>query len=238
MIFEGLISNAEIYLKEISLVSYLVIFLGGVLASFTPCIYPLISITVGYIGASSAGSKSKGFALSFFYVLGIAVTYSCLGAVAVLGGRLFGEISAKPWTYLVVGNVFLLLGLSMLDLFTLPLPGFLKSKDPVKKKAGALSAFLVGISAGFVISPCTGPVLGAVLTYVASRQNLFFGITLLFTFAFGMGLLLIFVGTFAGLAASLPKSGRWLNIVKKLFAVILIICAEYFIILAGRRFAL
>lgn len=236
MILEGLISNAGIYLERISLVSYLAVFLGGILASLTPCVYPLIPVTVGYIGASSAGSRSRGFVLSFFYVLGIAVIYSCLGAAAALGGRLFGEISTNPWTYLVVGSIFLVLGLSMLDLFALPIPGFLRSKGLAGKRAGVLGALLVGISAGFVVAPCTVPVLGAVLAYVASRQNLFFGITLLFTFAFGMGLLLIFVGTFAGLAATLPKSGRWLNIVKKLFGIILIICAGYFIILAGRRF--
>lgn len=236
MIFEGIISNAEIYLKEISLVSYLAVFLGGALASLTPCVYPLIPVTAGFIGASSAGSKGSGFFLSFFYVFGIAITYSFLGAVAALEGRLFGEISANPWTYLIVGNIFLLLGLSMLDLFVLPIPGFLRPKGSVKRRTGVLAALLVGASSGFVVGPCTAPVLGAVLAYVASKQNLFFGITILFTFAFGMGLLLIFVGTFAGLAASLPKSGRWLNIVKKLFAILLIICAEYFIILAGRRF--
>lgn len=234
--FESLISNAEIYLKEISLISYLMVFLAGVLTSFTPCVYPLIPVTVAFIGAGSAGSKGRGFVLSFFYVLGIAVVYACLGAVAALGGRLFGEISANPWTYLVVGNVFLLLGLSMLDVIILPIPGFLSSGGSVKKRTGPSGALLVGISAGFVMGPCTAPVLGAILTYVASRQNLFLGLTLLFTFALGMGVLLIFIGTFTGLAASLPKSGRWLNIIKKSFAIILIVCAEYFIILAGRRF--
>lgn len=236
MILQELISNAEIYLEKISLVSYLAVFLGGIMVSFTPCVYPLIPVTTGFIGASSAGSGWRGFLLSFFYVLGIAITYSFLGAVAALGGRLFGEISTNPWTYLMVGNIFLLLGLSMLDLFVLPIPGFLKPRGAVKRRAGLSAALLVGASSGFVVGPCTAPVLGAVFAYVASKQNLFFGITLLFTFAFGMGLLLIFVGTFAGVAASLPKSGRWLNIVKKLFAILLIICAEYFIILAGGRF--
>lgn len=237
MILQGLISNAEIYLEKISLVSYVVVFLGGIMVSFTPCVYPLIPVTAAFIGANSAGSRGRGFLLSFFYVLGIAVTYSFLGAVAALGGRLFGEISTNPWTYLIVGNIFLLLGLSMLDLFVLPIPGFLRSGRPFfKGKRRLAGALLVGASSGFVVGPCTAPVLGAVFAYVATKQNLFFGITLLFAFAFGMGLLLIFVGTFAGAAASLPKSGKWLNIVKKLFAILLIICAEYFIILAGGRF--
>ena len=235
MIFGNLIYNAEGYLKEISLLSYIAVFAGGILSSLTPCIYPLIPITISYIGARSAQTKAKAFIISLSYVLGIAFTYSCLGAIAALGGGVFGEISANPWTYLFVGNVFLLLGLSMLDIFVLSIPSFLKAKETAKKKEGLLGVFLVGASAGLIASPCTAPVLGALLTYVASRQSLFFGITLLFTFAVGMGSILIIVGTSVGLAASLPKSGRWMNIIKKIFAFFLIACAEYFIILAGRR---
>lgn len=233
---ESLISFTEITIKDITLFSYLLIFLGGVLTSLTPCLYPLIPVTIGYIGANSAGTKARAFIISFFYVLGIASVYSFLGAVAALGGKVFGEISASPWTYLVVGNIFLLLGLSMMDLFTFPLPGFLRSSGHTSTKKGILGAFVVGISAGFVIGPCTAPILGAVLTYVGSRQNILLGVSLLFTYAFGMGLLLLLVGTFTGLAASLPKSGRWLSIIKKIFGLILIACAEYFIIQAGGRF--
>jgi len=233
---ESLISFSEITIKDVTLFSYLLIFLGGVLTSFTPCVYPLIPVTIGYIGANSAGSKPKAFLISLFYVLGIATVYSLLGAIAALGGRVFGEISANPWTYLVVGNIFLLLGLSMMGLFIFPLPNFLclGGRGPARK--GILGAFLIGISAGFIIGPCTAPILGAVLTYVGSRQNILLGMSLLFTYALGMGLLLLLVGTFTGLAASLPKSGRWLNITKKIFGLILIACAEYFIIQAGGRF--
>jgi len=233
---ESLISFTEITIKDITLFSYLLIFLGGVLTSFTPCVYPLIPVTIGYIGANSAGTKARAFLLSLSYVLGIATVYSFLGTIAALSGKIFGEISANPWTYLVVGNIFLLLGLSMMGLFTFPLPGFLRSGGNVSTKKGILGAFAVGIAAGFVIGPCTAPILGAVLTYVGSRQNILLGVSLLFTYAFGMGLLLLLVGTFTGLAASLPKSGRWLNIIKKIFGLILIACAEYFIIRAGGRF--
>ncbi|MFH1867738.1 MAG: cytochrome c biogenesis protein CcdA [Candidatus Omnitrophota bacterium] len=233
---EWLISYTEVNLKEISLLSYLLVFLGGVLSSFTPCVYPLIPITASYIGAASAGSKRRGFILSFFYVLGIAVIYSCLGAFAALGGRLFGEISANPWTHLIVGIIFLALGLSMLDIFTLPIPAFLKSSGSLSKRKGAFGAFLVGLSAGLIVGPCTAPALGAVLVFVGSKQNILLGMTLLFTFAFGMGLLLMVIGTFAGLASSLPKSGKWLNAIKKAFGVVLIAGALYFIITAIRRF--
>jgi thiol:disulfide interchange protein DsbD len=235
---EWLISYTEVNFKEISLLSYLLVFLGGILSSFTPCIYPLIPITVSYIGATSSGSRRRGFMLSFFYVLGIAVIYSSLGAFAALGGRLFGEISANPWTYLVVGIIFFFLGLSMLDIFILPIPAFLRAGGSLSKRKGILGSFLVGMSAGLVVGPCTAPALGAVLVYVGSKQNIFLGMSLLFTFAFGMGLLLMAIGTFAGLASSMPKSGKWLNLIKKIFAIALIIGAAYFIITALRRFAI
>jgi len=225
----------EISFENISLLHYLFVFLGGVLISLTPCVYPLIPIAVGFIGASSAKAKSRGFLLSIFYVLGIAIAYSALGAFAALTGRLFGEITTSPWTYLIIGNIFLLLGLSMMDVFTLPIPGFLKSHGTGKRR-GILGALIIGISSGFIVGPCTAPVLGAVLAYVASKQNILFGVSLLFTFALGMGLILIVVGTFTGLLSSLPKSGKWLNIIKRVFGIILIICAEYFIIMAGKRF--
>jgi len=233
---ESIIQYPEITFENISIFHYLLVFLAGILVSFTPCVYPLIPITAGFIGASSSGAKARGFFLSLFYVLGIALAYSGLGAFAALTGSLFGEIATSPWTYLAIGNIFLLLGLSMMDAFTLPLPGFLKSHGQGSKKRGLLGAFLIGLSSGFIIGPCTAPALGAILAYVASKQNIFFGTTLLFTFAFGMGLILMVVGTFSGLVSSLPKSGKWLNITKKVFAFILIACAEYFIIKAGKRF--
>jgi cytochrome c-type biogenesis protein len=233
---ESLISFSEITIKDVSALSYVIVFLGGVFTSFTPCIYPVIPVTIGYIGASSAHTKGRAFFLSLFYILGIATVYSALGAIAALGGRMFGEISANPWTYIIVGNIFLILGLSMMDLFTITLPGFLKPKSALGVKKGLLGAFLVGISAGLVLGPCTAPILGAVLAYVGSRQNIALGVSLLFTYALGMGLLLLVVGTFTGLAASLPRSGRWLGFVKKVFGIVLIICAQYFIIKAGGMF--
>ncbi|MFA5369689.1 MAG: cytochrome c biogenesis protein CcdA [Candidatus Omnitrophota bacterium] len=233
---ESLISFSNSAIKDVSVISYIVVFLGGILTSLTPCIYPVIPVTVGFIGASSARAKGRAFLLSLFYVFGMAFVYSCLGAVAALGGRVFGEISSNPWTYIIVGNVFLLLGLSMMDVFAVMSPGLSRASAMPKQGQGLFRAFAVGISAGLIMGPCTAPVLGAVLTYVGSRQNIILGISLLFTYALGMGLLLLIIGTFTGLAASLPKSGKWLDIAKKVFGAVLIVCAEYFFIKAGALF--
>ena len=232
---ETLATSIEVSLAKITFLSYLVVLFAGVLTSFTPCVYPVIPVTAAYIGANSCGSKMRGFFLSLFYVLGIAFTYSCLGAIAALSGTFFGQISASPWTNLIVGNILLFLGLYMLDVFTIPLPVFLAS-CPGSGRKNVIGAFLVGATSGLVMGPCTAPVLGSVLTYVASKQNVFQGITLLFVYALGLGFLPLLVGTFAGLSASLPRSGKWMNIIKKFFGIILILCAEYFIITAGKRF--
>ncbi|MDP8219005.1 MAG: cytochrome c biogenesis protein CcdA [Candidatus Theseobacter exili] len=212
-------------------------FIGGIMTSFTPCVYPIIPITVGYIGASGAESRWRGFFLSLFYLFGLAVTYTALGAFAALTGRFFGQISTNPWMFLVVGNIFLLLGLAMLGVFEFQLPSFLGiflSKE--KKSKGIAGAFLVGMTSGTIAAPCTAPVLGVILTYVATKQNVLYGMSLLFSFSLGMGMILVLIGTFAGLVSSLPKSGVWMVRIQKGFGWIIIVAAEYFLIQAGRFF--
>ncbi len=213
--------------------SYLTAFLSGIGVSLTPCVYPLIPITVGYIGATSQGSKLKGFVLSFVYVTGVAVTYSILGLIASLTGTLFGRISLMPITYFLVGVIIIIFGLSMFDLFRLPLPGL--RRQPVIDKQNYLGAFALGLSAGLVAIPCLTPVLGTILLYLAGKKNLFYGATLLFSFAYGMGLILIFVGTFSAVLTNLPKSGKWLVYIKKAFAFILLATGMLFIIGGIRR---
>ena len=213
--------------------AFIAAFGGGVLASLTPCVYPMIPITAGYIGSSNiGGSKIRAFLLSLVYVAGVAVTYSAMGVFAALSGRFFGEINSSPWSFLLVGNIILLLALSMLDVFSLPVftP---KSRS---NRGGLLATFGIGLSSGLIAGPCTAPVLGVLLAYVASTGNALLGGALLFVFAFGMGLLLIGVGTFSGLMAALPKSGNWMVHVKKGLGWLMLILAEYFLIQAGRLF--
>lgn len=204
--------------------------------SFTPCIYPVIPITVAYLGAKGYGAENKrrSFLLSFSYVLGLAVTYSILGAIASLSGNVFGQISTSPWAYLLVGNICLLLGLSMFNVFHLPIPQFLRDRQIHSQKKGLFPSFLVGLSAGLILSPCTAPVLAVLLAYVGTKGNVAFGVSLLFAFAMGMGMLLLVIGTFAGVLAHLPKSGPWLIKIQKSLAWALIFIGEYFIFMAGK----
>ncbi|MCX6357734.1 MAG: sulfite exporter TauE/SafE family protein [Candidatus Aureabacteria bacterium] len=226
------IDNLESYLHGAKLLAFLAVYFGGVLVSFTPCVYPVIPITVAYIGGRAHGSKMRGFLLSVIYVLGMSLTYAVLGCVAALTGTLFGRIQTSPWTYLAVGNVCILLGLSMLDVFMLPVPRAF-SRLRAGRGQGVAGAFLVGAVSGLVVGPCTAPVLAVLLAYVAKEAHPLYGVTLLFLFAFGMGTLQILLGTFSGLLSSMPRAGVWMVRIKHLFGWILILIGEYFLVTAG-----
>ena len=232
---ENLINNLSTYLQGSVLLAFLAAYLGGIVISFTPCTYPLIPVTIGFIGAKSSSSRLRGFLLSLFYVGGLALTYSILGGIAALSGRLFGQMQTTPWIYFIMANLCLIMGLSMLDVFTLslPVPQKLMNLTGNRDKKGFLGSFLIGAVSGFVIGPCTAPVMAVLLGYVATQTNLLFGMSLLFVFAFGMGTLLIILGTFAGVVAALPQSGKWMAKIKFIFGLILIGAAEYFLYTAG-----
>lgn len=205
---------------------------AGVLVSFSPCVYPLLPITIGFIGASSQKDKWHSFLLSLIYVLGMAITYSILGLFAGLTGKLFGQISSSPISFFVIGNICIVFGLSMLGVFEMHLPNFFlnRSRNPKTK----LSVFVLGLTSGLIVGPCTAPVLGGILVYVATKQNIFYSILLLFSFAYGMGFLLILAGTFSGLLANLPKSGKWMYTLEKFGGILLILAGEYFLVNMGR----
>jgi thiol:disulfide interchange protein DsbD len=231
---EGLISQFDYYLQQAPVMAVGVAFLAGIVTSFTPCVYPLIPITVGFIGARGSTTKLRGFYLSLFYVLGLAIVYSLLGVVASLSGQLFGRISTSPLAYLVVANVCIFFGLAMLDVFQLSFDFLSKYSPQPGKSRGGGGALILGASSALVAGPCTTPVLGTLLAYVGTRQNVVLGILMLFFFSVGMGFLLIVVGTFTGLLSSIPKSGVWMVRVKKGFGFLMIGVGEYFLIKMGQ----
>ncbi|PIP20756.1 MAG: hypothetical protein COX40_03065 [Candidatus Omnitrophica bacterium CG23_combo_of_CG06-09_8_20_14_all_40_11] len=208
-------------------------FLGGVLVSFSPCVYPLVPITLGFIGVKAGSSRLRGLILSLVYVLGLAITYSILGLIASLSGRLFGQISSHPISYLLIGNACIIAGLSFFDIINISFTG-IHLQNKIKMKGNTLSVLLLGLASGLIAGPCTAPALGTILLYVATKQNIFYGASLLFVFAYGMGFLLILVGTFSAVFVNLSKSGIWLMRIKKLSGFIMLGVGEYFLIRAGR----
>ncbi|MCF8053610.1 MAG: sulfite exporter TauE/SafE family protein [Deltaproteobacteria bacterium] len=218
-------------LESSRLLAYLFAYASGLIASFTACAYSLLPVTIAIIGANSAQTRQRGLLLSLAYTLGLAVMYTALGALAVLAGVFFGSIQTNPLVNFAVGGLFVTMGLSLFGLFPLPLftPSFVGSVRQQRNKS-LLGVFLLGIVSALVSSPCSSPILIALLGYSASSGNVFFGMSLLFCFALGMGTLLILAGTSAGLLTNLPKAGAWMEKINKMAGAILIMVGGYFLV--------
>ncbi len=213
---------------------FLIAFFAGFLASLTPCVYPLIPISAGYIVGNAQSSKTRGLFLSLFYVTGMAITYSFLGILAVLTGSIFGKFSSSPAVNLIAGMIILIFGLSMFDLFNFNFSSH--PRLPAFKRGDYISALFLGLVSGLMISPCLTPILGAILAYLSTTKNIFYGGFLLLSFSYGMGLIFILIGTFGVSFAGLPKSGNWMVAIKKVCASIIVLAGAYFIFTAIRRF--
>ncbi len=202
--------------------TFAVLFLAGVLTSLTPCVYPLIPITVSVFGARQVEHRSRSVALSATYVAGIAVTYSALGIFAALSGKAFGSALSSPWVVTVLAVFLLALAASMFGAFDLNLPPSLQEKLGIVRGSGFAHALGMGLVAGIVAAPCTGPVLAGVLTYVATRRSAVLGFWMLFSYALGMGLLFFLLGA---TSLKLPRSGAWMETVKSVLGVALVAAA-------------
>ncbi len=206
-------------------------FLVGLATSLTPCIYPMIPITLAVLGARKADqSHLRGFAIALTYVLGIAFTYSILGVIAASTGGAFGRALGNINTITVVALVFVVMGLSMYGLINFQIPAFIQTKlGFAHRTSGFAGAFSAGLVAGVVASPCVGPVLISILTYIAQTQNLVFGFFYLFVFALGIGFPFLILGTFSQLIGRLPKAGAWMEFIKFVFGTVMIGMAFYYI---------
>ncbi len=211
---------------------YMIAFWGGVLVSFSPCVYPVLPVTAGFVaGFNTRGTQWMGFVISLVYVLGMAMTYCGLAVFAALTGKIFGQFQNNPIVYIVVANILLFFALVMSDLVPLPAFGARVHDKIVHKNLWTVLFF--GMASGLVVGPCTAPVLGTLLLYVASQQNIAHGISLMFVFSYGVGASLILVGTFSGLIVLFPRSGKWMVRIKQFCGLLLIIAAEYFLAKAG-----
>lgn len=208
----------------------LIAFATGVLVSFTPCVYPMIPITIGIIaGREERPSLTRSLALSCIYVLGLAIVYAALGVVVGTVGAAFRNVLMSPYVLVGVAALFVALALSMFGLYELQVPASLATRLQSVGGAGALGVLLIGMVSGIIASPCTAAPLAGILAFVAVSGDAVKGFLLLFAFAWGMGLLLIVVGTSAGALKSLPKSGEWMVDFKHLFGFVFLGVALYFV---------
>jgi thiol:disulfide interchange protein DsbD len=226
-------TDFETLLAAQGLIVLLAAFVAGVLTSATPCVYPMIPITVSVIGANSESSKLKNFFLALVYVSGMALVYALLGVISASTGMFFGSISTNPWIFLIIGNLCILFAAWMMG--WIAMPNWSMNINIKNQQGKYLLVFVSGIASGLIAAPCTAPVLAVILSYVATTGDAVYGGLVLFIFAFGMGTLLIIIGTFSGIAGSMPKPGVWMDRIKIILSLIILFAGEYFLLKAGEN---
>jgi thiol:disulfide interchange protein DsbD len=213
-------------LSENIWLAFFLAFIAGILTSFTPCVYPMIPITLAVLTRGADHRKrSEQFLFSAIYVLGIATTFSGLGVAAAQFGFLFGSLLSQIWVLALVAALLFLMSLSLLGVFELTPPAFLMNKAGQKGRGGFLSAYLSGLFFGVVASPCVGPVLVSILAWVSTTRQPVLGFALLFVYALGLGVLFMGLGFFSRF---LPRSGRWMIHVKKAMGLVVLGVSLYY----------
>ena len=210
------------------LLSLLFMFIGGLALNLTPCVYPLIPITVGYFGGQSEGRTGRLFFLGILYVLGMALTYSVIGVVTSLSGAVFGTLLQNIYVIIGIASLFVILSLSQFGVYEFKLPDSLVAKAG-GAKSGAFGAFFMGLTMGIVAAPCIGPFVLGLVTYVAAKGDPLYGFMMFFTMALGLGLPYLILALFSGKIKKLPRAGDWMEGVKHVFGFLLLAMALYFI---------
>lgn len=223
--------NFEQVVAQSLWLTFAFVFLFGLLTSFTPCIFPMIPITLAILGKEAhTRTHRANFLMSLVYVLGIATTYSILGLLAATSGSLFGSFMSHPAVLGTMCVVFLLMAISLFGGFEIDIQSTgLQNYLNRLKLHGHAAAFVSGLVAGIVASPCVGPVLVGILTFVAKTQDLWLGFWLMFVYALGMGVLFLVLGTFSQASKLLPKSGPWMNGVKHFLGLMMLGVFYYYL---------
>ena len=226
----------EATLRDQPVLALVALFGAGLATSLTPCVYPMIPITAGILGGlgSVARSRRRTAVLTLVYVLGLALMYASLGLLAGLSGTLFGTVSSNPWALFIMGNLLLVFGLALLDVFTMNAPARLTRWAGRLAGDSVPGVFVLGATSGLVAAPCGAPAFAAVLTFVSTTGSAALGFLYLFVFSIGLTALLIAVGLFSGSLAALPRVGRWTVGIKRAGGVLLLLMAEYYFVRMGR----
>lgn len=202
----------------------------GLLLSLTPCIYPMIPITIGILHSNGKKSLLFNFLGSLSYAMGIATTFACLGLFTALAGAQFGSLLSNPIFVCIFVGFLGYMSLTMLNIVHLYIPSFMQRQINVKSKFGPfVTAFLFGAVSGTVASPCVSPGLALILGIVATLGNKFLGFLLLFCFGIGLSIPLVIIGTFSSSLQMLPRSGQWMEEIKKCIGMLMLGMSLYFL---------
>jgi cytochrome c-type biogenesis protein len=228
-------AGLETTLRDQPLLALVVLFGAGLATSLTPCVYPMIPITAGILGGAGSVRRSRGrtVLLTAVYVLGLALMYASLGLLAGLSGTLFGTVSSSPWALFIMGNLLLVFGLALLDVFTVTAPAGIAAWAGRLAGDSVGGVFALGATSGLVAAPCGAPAFAAVLTFVSTTGSAVLGFLYLFVFSIGLTALLIAVGLFSGSLAALPRAGKWTLWIQRFGGVLLLVMAEYYFVRMG-----
>ena len=207
----------------------ILIALAGFLTALSPCVYPLIPITLSIFGARQASTKTQGFLLSSSYVGGMVLLYTTLGTSFAAFGFLAGSALQSPLITIGVAVFCIVMAVSMFGAFDFALPQSLQQKLNTVGGNGYRGAFLMGLVAGIIAAPCTGPVLSFILTLIAKNGNVAQGALYMFVYALGMGLPFLVLGTFSTFISRIPKSGKWMDVVKSIFGILMLVAGLYYL---------
>lgn len=200
---------------------FLALFVGGLLLNLTPCVFPMLGVTVSIFGARRAEPLPKVLLAAVLYVLGIAAMYTALGVVAALTGGLFGAALQSVWVNVGLGVLLMALSLGMFGLFEMQAPTWVLDRLGGANTANLAGVFLSGLGVGIIAAPCVGPFIVAILALIAQKQSVAFGVQAMFTIALGLGFPYLFLAAFSNLLQALPRQGAWMVWVKKVFGVIM-----------------
>ncbi len=213
---------------------FISVFFLGLGLNLTPCVYPLLSITISLFRGAEHEPHGRAFVKALSYVLGMVTMYSGLGLVAAFTGSFFGEWLQSFWVQLATGILVIGLACSMLGLYQFRLPSWLVPSHQGPVKGALLGFFVSGLLVGLVAAPCMGPAVLTLLTFVSAQQNMGFGFLLFFVMSLGLGLPYLILGTYSGLLKKLPKSGAWLVWFERLMGVVLLAFGIFYIAIAFR----
>ena len=223
---EWLLGDIQVIMQNQPGMAFLAAFLGGIVSASSPCVLAAIPLVIGYVGGYSGGSRTRAALYSLVFVLGLAITFTLLGAAASAMGQVLGFLGR--WLYLGLSIIAVLMGLQLLGILSFPLP--FQGTKAVKSK-GLFGAFLIGLLTGTVSSPCATPVLAVILAYVSAKGNIIYGASLLFTYAIGHCALIFLAGLSIGLTQSIVQSGGVKSFslyAKKLSGALLMAAGIYF----------
>lgn len=221
------------YLQQKNYVfSFLIAFIGGILSDFTPCVWPMIPVTLIIIGVRRDKTVRHNVMAVFVMVLGMAVMYSLLGVLSAFLGKSLGFLFQQQFFLWLIVAVMITMGLSLLGLFEFKLPPRFLTWLSTVTATGYRGIFLIGFTMGILAAPCVGPIIGSILVYVAQTQDVFFGFWLLLFYALGMGSLFLVVAALYKSIQLKSKSGTWLVWFKRFLGLLVIGLAIYYALIA------